>query len=240
MIYIQSDNNLQIPHHFDASCALYGSIDLGIDYKLITYDDIIAGRFDKLIPNNLFVGSVEFMTEVFSRIGLSNIRIEQNSNRESQLMSLLEAKSLSKVKPIFIKPSQIKLFTGFVLDDWTYTSISNISDDTTVMVYEPFKSPIHSEWRVYIYRDNIEDIKNYSGYLDKYPNWSYINDLVEKNKLSKSFPSTYIIDIGILNNDENVVIEYNDMWSIGNYGIPNDTYVKMLMDRYFSIIKNKK
>ena len=36
------------------------------------------------------------------------------------------------------------------------------------------------------------------------------------------------------------VVEFNDMWAIGNYGISNDLYVRMLKERYFDIIKNKK
>jgi hypothetical protein len=32
------------------------------------------------------------------------------------------------------------------------------------------------------------------------------------------------------------VVEFNDMWAIGNYGVPNDLYVKALRDRYFEII----
>ena len=49
----------------------------------------------------------------------------------------------------------------------------------------------------------------------------------------------YTVDIGILENDENVVIEFNDMWAIGNYGIPNDIYLRALKGRYFEIINNK-
>ena len=30
------------------------------------------------------------------------------------------------------------------------------------------------------------------------------------------------------------------MWAIGNYGVSNDLYVRMLKDRYFDIIKNFK
>lgn len=33
-------------------------------------------------------------------------------------------------------------------------------------------------------------------------------------------------------------VEFNDMWAIGNYGIPNDMYLKSLKDRYFEIIKS--
>jgi hypothetical protein len=28
------------------------------------------------------------------------------------------------------------------------------------------------------------------------------------------------------------------MWAIGNYGIPNDLYLRLLRDRYFEIIRS--
>lgn len=57
-----------------------------------------------------------------------------------------------------------------------------------------------------------------------------MNSVIRSNK---DFPIAYTIDIGILESGENVVIEYNDMWAIGNYGIPNDLYLRLLKDRYF-------
>lgn len=74
MIYIQSNSEKNLPHHFDAACAMYGAIESGCDFKLVSYEEVKSGKFDSLIRSRLFVGSVEFMNEVFSRIGLSNFR----------------------------------------------------------------------------------------------------------------------------------------------------------------------
>lgn len=51
------------------------------------------------------------------------------------------------------------------------------------------------------------------------------------------FPKSYTIDVGILEDGENVVIEFNDMWGIGNYGVDNHTYLRLLKSRYFEIMK---
>jgi len=235
MIYIQSNNERTLPHHFDVASAMFGVIENAQDYRLTSFEEVQSGKFDLLIKNNLFVGSVEFMKEVFSRIGKENIRVPKNSNREHKVMTLGEAKEIAKSgKSIFIKPFDIKLFTGFVLDQMIHTSISDISDDTKVMVYDVFTSPIKSEWRCYVHRGEVVDIRNYSGDIFTYPNKEYLNNFLIENK---DFPIAYTIDIGILENGENVVIEYNDMWAIGNYGMPNDLYLRLLRDRYFEIVK---
>lgn len=46
---------------------------------------------------------------------------------------------------MFIKPFDIKLFTGFVIDQMQHTSIQGIPDETEVMAYDVFKHPIESE-----------------------------------------------------------------------------------------------
>ena len=68
--------------------------------------------------------------------------------------------------------------------------------------------------------------------------------LKNKEEKLKGFPSTFTIDMAIYKKHPKIrlktVVEFNDMWAIGNYGISNDLYVRMLKERYFDIIKNKK
>lgn len=237
MIYIQSNAQKTLPHHFDCASALYGAIDSAIDYRLVPFEEIASGKFDALIKQNLFVGSVEFMREVFKRVGIIDVRLPENSNRGCKIITLFEAHEIvSKGEKIFIKPVEIKLFTGLVLDGMTYTCLRDLPGTTKVMCYNPFEGDVLSEWRIYIDKNKIIDSKNYSGDFTLNPDYGYINAVIESNK-NLGFSSTYIIDIGILDSELNVVIEYNDAWAIGNYGVPNDLYVKMLRNRYFDIIR---
>jgi hypothetical protein len=236
MIYIQSDYDKTRPEHFDAACAMYGALDSAQNYRLTTFDELKSGKFNLLIKTNLFVGSVDFMKEVFSKIGKNDVRVPKNSNRECRVMTLGEAKSIAKSgQNIFIKPFDIKLFTGFVLNQMIHTSISNVPDDTQVMVYDVFNSRIKAEFRCYIHYNKVVDVKNYAGDLFCSPDKEYLDGVIKGNK---DFPVAYTIDIGVLESGENVVIEYNDMWAIGNYGIPNDLYLRLLRDRYFEIIRS--
>lgn len=97
-----------------------------------------------------------------------------------------------------------------------------------------------SEWRVYVHNHAMIDSRNYSGDFTDKPDYFKTANIISKNKKLK-FPVSYTIDIGILQDSneegENVVIEYNDMWAIGNYGMPNDLYLQLLKDRYFEIVE---
>ena len=232
MIYIQK-NEHNIPHHFDCACAMYGAIELGLDYKLISFEEVQEGKWDNLIKSNLFVGSVEFMTEVFSRVGIKQPRLPMNNLRPYEELKL---KNFKYQYPIFIKPKSIKAFTGFVVDEYSKSMLNKLDGELDIILQQVIN--FESEWRFYIFRNKIVYIGNYSGRMD-----ICLTDAINNfDRLElKDFPETFVMDIGFYNNCKNYsVIEFNDMWAIGNYGIPNDLYIRMLKDRYFDIIKNFK
>ena len=236
MIYIQKKDNEDVPHHFDCACAMYGAIDLGLYYTLVSFEDVKNGEFDSLIKNNLFVGSVEFMTEVFNRVGIEQPRLPINNLRPYEEMKL---KDFKYEYPVFIKPKSIKAFTGFVVDDYSKSMLNTLDKELDIIIQQVIN--LDSEWRFYVFRNKIVDIRHYSGRMDI----NLIGAVNNFNKLDdstfKNFPETFVMDIGFYNDsDSYTIIEFNDMWAIGNYGVPNDLYVRMLKDRYFDIIKNKK
>jgi len=233
--YIQR-NSFNLPHHYDCACAMYGSTDLGIESKLISFDEI-DGVSDYVLKNNLFVGSVEFMTKIFNRFNKSP-RVELNSNREEELTKLGQAKKrILNGEKLFIKPKQIKLFNGMVCTKDLISCLNPYSDDIDVIVTKPFDKDINSEWRCYMNNSKvgnpIVDIRNYSGDQFILPNKDFILEVFNKYP---EFPKSYTIDIAILSNGENLVVEFNDMWAIGNYGIDNEDYLKLLKKRYFQIV----
>ncbi len=204
------------------------------------------------------------MREVFKRVGINDVRLPQNSNRVCEIITLAEAhKRAAAGTKVFIKPIQIKLFTGLILDGFGYTSLKGLPDDTQVMAYEPFSGSILSEWRIYVHNHAMVDSRNYSGYFTVSPDYGYVEKVIKENK-NKNFPIAYTIDIAVLTTgasnefryaqqkpednefryadiadapESNVVVEFNDMWAIGNYGMPNDLYLKALKARYLEIMK---
>lgn len=238
MVYIQKNRD-GMPHHFDCACALYGAQDLGLDYKLVTFEEVQEGKWDNLIKQRLFVGSVEFMTEVFKRVGIEQPRLPLNNLRAEKRMLMSE---FQYEAPVFIKPTQIKLFTGTVIDEFNHVQYKHHYPDAEIIVQDVID--FTSEWRCYIFRNKLVDIKNYSGTIIE--DLGFLKNFVEKlvlNEIStKNFPETFVIDIGFSNawDIPISVIEFNDMWAIGNYGVDNDLYVRMLKERYFDIIKRGK
>lgn len=129
-----------------------------------------------------------------------------------------------------------------VVDRRFASCLSPYPDDTEVIVCRPFDREIVSEWRCYVRKTvigkPIVDIRSYSGNPFAVPSEDYITEVFHRNILE--YPTAYTIDVGVLEGGENVVIEYNDMWAIGNYGMPNDDYFSLLKARYFEIIRETK
>lgn len=240
MIYIQSNSERTLPHHFDAACAMYGAIESCVPYRLTSFEEVECGKFDNLIRQHLFVGSVEFMREVFKRVNKTPEPII-NSDRESWTMTLDAVRqNIENGETWFVKPFQQKLFSGLVVDKYSISSLREFAGDLEVRVYKVLPN-ILSEWRVYILNDRIEDIRHYSGAFMVFPDWDKIRFLQTKTPKSISFPRTYVMDVGITSdNYTHHIIEYNDMYAIGNYGVPNDLYYTMLRTRYFDIMNDRK
>lgn len=244
MIIIQSDSERKLPHHFDAACGLYGAKDNGENFRLTSFEEIQSGKMDQLLRINCPVGSTEFMQECFYRIGKQNVRLPRNSNRPSDIITLTEAyQRVAAGKKVFIKPVEPKQYgiSGLVLDGAKHTILNQVPGETKFYAYEPFSQRLISEWRIYVHKHKMVDARNYSGDYCAMFNPTYVNRVIHENKAD--FPIAYTIDIGIFENEEreqypsrgNVVIEFNDMWAIGNYGMPNDLYIQLLKDRYFQI-----
>jgi hypothetical protein len=233
MVYIQSDKERKLPSHFDAACALYGALDQNQNIRLTSFEEVESGKFDTLIRSHLFVGSVDFMMEVFKRAG--KIVGSMEPWQASMLRNLSSVKEIiANGSKLFVKPVQNKLFTGMVFDLMTLSSLDKYPDDTQVWISPPFESKIITECRCYVRFNKIVDVRNYSGDFTVIPDIKWTENLI-KNLID--FPSAYTIDVCLLENGQTEVVEFNDMWAIGNYGIDNSDYYKLLRERYFEIMR---
>ncbi len=234
MIYIQQHDEFQLPAGEDAACALYGAISSGHKFKLLSLGELRSGKFDYLIRRNLCVGSVEFMTEVFGRQGIHNVRLPFNRYPGEPVVTVAEAidtattsGKLFHIKPVSVKSWQARLIGG---DPFTGT-IHDLNSDDLCFINPAFEAEIVTEWRYYIVNGKVIDCRQYAGDIFLSPDKSEV-----LNHLKWAHPaSAYTADFALLANGTTVLVELNDAWAIGNYGIPNDLYLNFLKVRYTEI-----
>jgi hypothetical protein len=237
MVYIHSDTDSKMPHHFDAACAWYGALEHGENVRLTPIDEVENGRWDGLLRTRLFVGSTQFMETVFSRVGIA-VPTLHHMLPDYQLTDVSAVmQQLQNGASLFIKPLATKAFSGFVATAQSVDILSRLVADTPLLARKPFDSAIVSETRCYVHNGHIADARSYAGDFRVSPDWQpadkWVNDAIDA-------PVAYTMDLAVLQNGQTVVVEYNDMWAIGNYGIENGLYYQMLRDRYFEVMEQTK
>lgn len=212
-----------------------------LDYDVVKYNkiDVLTGKLNESAKTNVFVGSIDTMSILFKNLNKYPTPIDFPNeilhlmNRSIQITDLDTALNIFKEtgKPIFIKPVETKLFDGMLLTKPQYMNYFSGFDNPQVYVGD--KIDIVSEHRAYIHNGEMIYCCNYSGDFKINPDYNYINSLI---RAYKSAPVAYTIDVAVLKDGTMTVVEFNDFWSIGTYGLYCIKYANMLNDRYFEIV----
>lgn len=223
---------------------------LRLDIQIIKAEEL-DGYFKKIKPeiDDIFIGSVEGTIAFWKQLGITPpaylgypVEFSAYYNRN---ISVAKFGSITHNDlPIFIKPkNNVKEFTGFVLEkNSTLTNINlyvkDISPDTIVYVSDPIQ--IESEYRCFVHKNKLVGMKHYAGDFTKFPDMKSIQFLIER--YARNAPISYTLDVAVTEIEGQIsnisVIEVNDFWAIGGYGLDGKTYVRMLIDR-FQHIKQK-
>jgi len=207
------------------------------NYEVIpfTFQDVLCGNYDREVQANLFVGSINTMSFIFSKIGFKqNLDLpEELFPFISRKISIMKCSEAIKNKNIFIKPVKTKLFDGVVFSENGQKSYFRDYMDEECYVSELIE--IISEYRVFVSDSRIIYSANYSGDFMKNINYGYVKALVLNMKHK---PISFTIDVALLKNGKSELIEINDFWSIGGYGLYCEDYFKMLKNRYFEILNS--
>lgn len=149
-------------------------------------------------------------------------------NRKIWLSSLGEVRKHEDNWPVFIKPSEEhKLFTGHVLRNFTdLFKAMAFPDETKVIVSEPVQ--FDSEYRCFVCRGEILDVRRYTGAVDWYPDIPRVRDMI---RAIRKPLAAYSIDVGSVAG-ETVLVECNDAYALGTYGLSGHHQVKMILGRW--------
>lgn len=210
--------------------------------KIIPFNENSVHKIHPL-PNDILVGSVESTKIFWDKLGITPpkyigypTKLRKYLGRYVTTAKFIDVEDMCF--PLFIKPKEeIKLFTGFVIEDEKqYANCKflypEITDDLELYISEPIN--ILSEYRCFVHKGVIVGIKHYSGDFRLFLDVDVIKQMVLDYTCA---PISYTLDVAITDNSSCVLVEVNDFWAIGGYGLDGKTYVRMLIDR-FQQIKN--
>lgn len=213
--------------------------------KIESLDDfnILKNKHEKFIA----IGGIPFVKKVlnFQNLNFKNLsyphkNLLQFCDRKFELVPLKEIKimlSLGEIKtPIFIKPySNHKIFNGHVVKEFRdLLKTVHINDNETVVTSD-FVNFI-SEYRIFITNGNIVGISNYCGDPLIFPNKFILNKMVKEAYESYNLAG-FSVDVGITDDNRTLLVECNDGFCLGNYGLNYLSYTTLVEERWKQAFK---
>lgn len=136
--------------------------------------------------------------------------------------------------PCFIKPAEeIKAFTGFVAEDKDSAKQLSYNFEGPVIVQEVIE--IESEYRVYMCNSRgVLGVHHYLGNPFLTLNKEFVEKVCRESQINL-LENSYTLDFGINNKGETFLIEVNDGWAIGNYGMSPNKYYHFVKNRFLQL-----
>lgn len=199
--------------------------------------------------NNVVVGSVEACGLTLKSWGIQiplsvdKMLLEEDFNyskardyygRDIEIVSEEKLREKISNSQKFIKPhGNIKGFNGFVCEK-KHLPLFEFHTENYKGLYQMHDVVnFISEYRVYILHNNIHGICHYAGNPLIFFDSHKLLEIVSGDFIGKS---TYVVDIGITLGMETFIVEYNDAWAIGNYGLSESKYWKFIKTGWINII----
>lgn len=133
--------------------------------------------------------------------------------------------------PVFVKPVIGKQFNGTLITSLKDMIGLGSQEDREIWCSTPVK--FVSEWRCYVKYGKLIDCRRYKGDITISPNYSIINRCIEEYK---SQPAAYGIDFGITEDGQTLLIEANDGYAMGSYGLFHLDYAKIISARWHQVV----
>ena len=137
-------------------------------------------------------------------------------------------------EPVFIKPSEEqKLFTGYVAREYRDLLRSIECEDATPIQMQEVVEFV-SEWRVFVLDGDILNASHYRGDPLVFPDAATITQFVS---FWKEAPCAFSADFGIVRRGEpyaetSLLVEVNDAFALGAYGLNSVAYARMIEARW--------
>ena len=147
------------------------------------------------------------------------------------------------IPPRFVKPvDEGKAFTGLALREFgDLQEIGCLPSDFRVYVFPVVN--FLSEWRVFVLRNTVLDVKPYKGNPMIAPSEYMIRWMVREWSESRTSPPpvAYSLDVGVVaglcddDKPHTSLVEVNDSYGLGSYGLSPTKYAQIIAARWYEV-----
>lgn len=156
---------------------------------------------------------------------------------EIEILGTIRARYNGPGPKVFIKPVEQKLFTGHTVSCFRDLLQTNSLPSTTP-IYVVEHVEWESEWRFYIEDHQIVGVGHYSGDPLVFPNPGLVKDAVTTFRGYDDGPCCYGLDMGVTARGDTELVEVNDMFSLGSYGLKPMLYSHLIEKRWNQLVSS--
>lgn len=214
--------------------AFYGFSILGWECIPFTKDDIPYN----LSRHDVVVAGIGTFKKAVQQLGLAEpeeidypAELEHFYGRKIWTDNLKNVYLGQEKWPIFCKPKRQKIFNGKFIQ--STRDVIGLGADENIEVWCSEPVDFVSEWRCFIRYGQIMDVRLYKGSWEINPNPAVIKAAVNAYT---SQPNGYSLDVGVTKEGRTLVVEVNDGFSLGSYGLAPIKYAQLISARWYQMM----
>lgn len=240
LIQTNADGSFPTPNHY---AVWYASKARGLDIRFYTYEDMVSEKVS-LDRDTLVTGGVPCVLSALRRLGVEPTPFDYPEALQSFLGRAVWVSTLGDIRraypdagpPCFVKPVEHKLFTGHRVSCFRdLIGTARFSDSTPVWVSEI--RGFLSEFRFFVCRNAVVGMSHYRGDPTLLPDRRVVCDAV--SAYANTAPVAYGLDFGVASSAATRLVEVNDAFSLGCYGLAPGVYLDMLMSRWQQLVGSR-
>lgn len=238
---------MEIPHNHNIAQAMYGFRELGAE--IVPYHEI-SEIYDKVTKDDIVIDYIDQCNTIFHKFGVHPSLPDYPECLQSFLgrkiwtdhMDNFASNELKWSAGYFVKPIRDKAFTGHVISSIKdLIGCGNHSENYEILVSEPVD--VKAEWRGFYYYDKLLDLRPYGRCETDHIKYGYDYRTVEEmlNAFSawEERPAACSIDIAVIKQNglyKTILMEINDAYALGCYGLDPLLYAKFISARWSQLL----
>ena len=241
---------MEIPHSPNFAQAMYGFREFGAE--IIPYHEI-KDIYEDVGREDIVLDYIDQCLSIFSKFGVTP-KIPDYPDALSAFLgrkvwndtiNSISADETKWAAGYFVKPTRDKAFTGKVIKSIAdLVGCGSCYEDYEVIVSEPID--IVAEWRGFIIYDRLVDVRpygslirpDYNGFMYHYDS-SVIKGMMDTFVKWNERPAACSMDICVTRDNRTLLVEMNDAFALGCYGLAGVLYARMISARWSQLLERK-
>ena len=230
-IYVQRDPATGEFINKNVYNAWYGFTRMGVWAESFVFSDLVEGKL-ALERDTAVIGGILTLRTALAQLGAPAPAVRLSTIREAHGLCRDDRFD----PPVFIKPvTGQKEFTGHVLavyrDLIRTAGWAHEEPDTAVWLSDVVD--FTAEWRYFVHDREIVGVGHYHGDPLQAPDPAVVRAAVAA---WTDAPAAYVIDFGVLADGSTAMVEVNDGFSFGCYGLNPYAHARMLAARWLEMV----